>query len=279
MSAGAHAPKVLELQGAAPQTLGFSDGGELVLSDRPLRGSSAQLFKEHDAWHVSQRGGDRHPMMVNETGTWRARRLVHGDHLRLADAWLRYWEAPEPWFRSEEHEARIHDKPNDVRVWQVFADWLVERGDPAGGRIVQGTPRSNDEAARWLDTLAVDGWSTRIAASFAFGHVHTLTVYLGANVAVPPPALGRALAHPICRFIRGLSIASVGVEWRPQLVGQLLRHLAERPWPKSFEQLAYRSAGEGTVPDDVPLALQALKAKAPGLKTTPGELCTFLPRR
>ncbi|MBX7101107.1 MAG: hypothetical protein K1X89_25545 [Myxococcaceae bacterium] len=271
-------PRTFQLSSPGLWYLGFSIDGELELTADPPRGTFCEVQYDN-GWWVSQRSGDRHPLHVNETLCWRRRKLLHLDHLRLSDAWLRYFEGPEPALRSAEHEARVYERPDDGRLWQIYADWLVERGDPRGGRVVQGTPHSNDEAARWLDTLAVDTWSTRLWASWAHGFVHSLTVFAPANTGLPTGAMERALSHPVSRHLRELHIASSALNFQGDLIHQTLKLLSEREWPRSFERLVFRCAAEGPLTPELAPLLEALRQRAPRLRTTMDTLVAALPRR
>jgi uncharacterized protein (TIGR02996 family) len=81
-----------------------------------------------------------------ETGQ---RRVLHvGDFFQAEGASYVFGDFDEA--RNRGMEEAIAAAPDDAGAKQVYADWLLERGDPLGERIIR--PVSSDDA-RWLEGL------------------------------------------------------------------------------------------------------------------------------
>ena len=115
--------------------------------------------------------------------------------------------------------------------------------------------------------------------SWAHGFVHTLTVFAPSNTGLPVGTLERALEHPVCRHLRELHIATPALAFQTELILGTLRLMGTRDWPRSFERVVFRSIAEGPLVPEVGPLLDALKVRAPRLRTTLETLVATLPRR
>ena len=96
--------------------------------------------------------------MFERDGLWRAVRpnpngsvvgLLHGEVLKLDGLELGFTREDE--LREPNLEEAIIRNPDAVEPWLVYADWLQERGDPLGQRMVQQRTARTDE--HWLEGL------------------------------------------------------------------------------------------------------------------------------
>lgn len=80
--------------------------------------------------------------------------LQHGDIVEIAHGLVfRYVAREDHPRRAPQLEASIGDAPHDALRWQVYTDWLLERGDPLGHRMAFGHDDSDGDA-RWLGPMA-----------------------------------------------------------------------------------------------------------------------------
>lgn len=148
---------------AAPFVLGRDRTASLQVEALFVSRRHCAVVCEHGRWWVRDLG--------STMGTW-----VRGE--RVADAELEHGDWFElPWghcFRlllREPVVARDADleraivETDDPRVWSVYADRLLEQGDPLGARLAM--PRADDDA-RWLGPLA--GLSGRGELSVGWAH-------------------------------------------------------------------------------------------------------------
>jgi uncharacterized protein (TIGR02996 family) len=135
--AGFHVEVLPVPTGTGPVTIGRGAAATLrVPSDRISR-LHCQLREEHGGWQIEDLG--------SSGGTWlNARRvdgsvrLSHGDRVWLGDTRLVFLDQPE--LESPELEAVVTQHPDDPSAVRVWADWLLERGDPFGEHLLSPHP-------------------------------------------------------------------------------------------------------------------------------------------
>jgi len=128
--------------------------------------------------------------------------LQKGDLLTWGDVSLRFVEGDEPGHREPSLEAAIAAAPDDEGCWQVYADWLLERGDPLGERIRGLRP---DDAAMLgtLEPLV----SEHGALTLEWSHGFIRSALLRSWGAVQADELlVWLLALPVSRFIRSIEV-------------------------------------------------------------------------
>lgn len=147
-------------------------------------------------------GGDRHA-------------YVDQQRALLAAGWRRVGDA----VPMSELEQAIHASPDDDQLWLVYADALIEAGDPRGAlaalesapvaNIVQRASRDAD--ARRLRQAATDlgrGIVGRqgLGLRWKRGFIHGATLHGGFALGDAEDLLFDLLAHPCARFLRELEL-------------------------------------------------------------------------
>jgi uncharacterized protein (TIGR02996 family) len=101
--------------------------------------------------------------------------LTHGDIVEIgAGLTFRYCEREERPARSWRLEAAIGDRPHDDGRWKVYADWLLEQGDPLGRRMSAGHDDGDDDA-RWLGPMARPWRAGNLELSWRHGFIRSAT--------------------------------------------------------------------------------------------------------
>jgi hypothetical protein len=149
------------------------DGLELAFRPLPVEAAAwASVVRDGDGWSFEP----GRPAWVTHWNGRRgaAGRLAPGDVVKVNDVVLRYAEDEWPGPRNAAMEDELRTAaPGDAR-WEVYRDWLLDRGSVLGERMVS-TP-SVEETARWLWPLAVDVQDGLVDAHWDSGFVRGLVI-------------------------------------------------------------------------------------------------------
>jgi uncharacterized protein (TIGR02996 family) len=164
--------------------------------------------------------------------------LESGDVIDLGDTLLVFNPREED--RNDKLEEAIVADPDDPGPWGVYADWLLERGDPLGERIVNGS----NESAAWLEGLAHEAATGQLELVWAHGFVQkaVLRAVPGQRPQPWTRMVAQLLSLRVCRFLRELVVDLPALS---QLSGDdlyvLFSHPAfERlPWPATLDRLSF----------------------------------------
>lgn len=185
--------------------------------------------------------------------------------------------------RHAELEAAIHARLDATEPYLVYGDWLQSRGDPLGALVAAQAGRDNPTLSRqsavafWGADLAahlIDHGS--IAVRWHCGFVRSLYVgnKPGAHVRDPGQLLDRALALPVCRFVREVSVGLSDLETGEAHAGSSVEVLA-RHQPAALTSLTML---DFAYPADAELSWAALGDVSPLWRCLPQlqhlRLCT-----
>lgn len=124
-------------------------------------------------------------------------------------------------------EAECEASPDDAGPWEVYADWLIERGDPRGELAALVRAGATREAAvghaRDLRLLGDADLADYLELEARFGFVRAVTLYSDRHDDRDDRDLGAitraALALPVLRFVTavrfGLAARGDANTWRP----------------------------------------------------------------
>lgn len=260
----------LALPAAGEVQVGRNRQNAIVLSDEPVARLHCVLVGQQGRWAVEDRN--------SSSGTWvnghrltRAR-LAHGDAIDLYGTLLVFLDQPE--HREPEAEATIDRHPWARAPLQVWADRLLERGDPLGVQLSSGVV--NPSCLEGLDELVTSG---RLELEWRQGLVHRARVRCTSDATFQDvDLLGRLLALRVCRWMEELTVDLC--TWTMPAMSRLqsdaaaaLRGLLSGPELPALERLSL-----GYLPTALPAShfrealLDRLPARFPRLVTTPHEV-------
>ncbi len=262
--------ELIELkEGPATLTLGRHAADIVIKSDRVARKQCA-LVSDGGRWLVED--------LTSTGGTFvngrRVHRhpLVHGDTLWLYEALLVFLEAPAA--RHDELEARVDEDPDDAARVQVWADWLLEHGDPLGEHLLAEQP-----ADFVLDGLAPLVKEGRLELEWKHGLIHTARVRCINDATYSDVELvARFLSLRVARWTRELTVdLSTWVMPSANRIQQdaaaVLRGLLTGPHLPRLERLSFGYFAE-PLPESsyLPALFERLGPRFPRLKTEPRTL-------
>jgi uncharacterized protein (TIGR02996 family) len=152
--------------------LGRSAESDVILHSALVSRRHCEVRLEYERWWVRDVGSS-HGTFVRGERIHDAE-LQHGDCFEMP--WgvsFRLWLHEPIVFRHEALERALLQSPDDEAVWAVYADALLDAGDPLGARL--GAP-STAEQARWLGPLARDAAVGNLEVSWAHGLPSTVVV-------------------------------------------------------------------------------------------------------
>ncbi|MBL8953908.1 MAG: FHA domain-containing protein [Myxococcaceae bacterium] len=134
--------------------------------------------------------------------------------------------------------AAIEDDPGDDGRWRVFADRLLDVGDPLGARMATGSGGSRRDAARELAPLATELTDGNLAVEWRFGFARRAVLRAVEHWVYRWPwqwSLQRLLVHPLFHWLEELEVdlASFGKDaaTSDHLIAALEHVAAEGPLP------------------------------------------------
>ncbi len=109
--------------------------------------------------------------------------------------------------RSPSLEAAIRAAPRDEELLRVYADFLLDQGDPLGERLARARSGADDDDARWLGVLALLYEAGRLNVEWRHGLAvkAVLRNPLGVFASLEQ-ALTHLVALPVMRFLRELTL-------------------------------------------------------------------------
>ncbi len=223
-----------------------SDGGRWLVEDLTSAGGT----------FLNGRRVHRHP-------------LTHGDTLWLYDALLVFLETPP--ITGSGPEAHLDLDPDDASRVQVWADWLLERGDPLGDHLLARQP--TETALDGLFPLVKEG---RLELTWRHGLIHTARLRCINDATYSEVELiARFLSLRVARWTRELTVdLSTWVMPSANRIHQdalaVLKGLLTGPHLPSLERLSFGYFTEPLPPSIYLISmLDRLKQRFPKLKTNP----------
>lgn len=148
-----------------PFLIGRAKGADLQINSNPCGRRHCEVVFEHQRWWVRDLGSTH--------GTFVRGERIHDAQLLHRDC----FELPGGiCFRillhqsSESHsplmEETLVKHPDDEHSWAVYADWLLEHGNPLGERLVNPSAADN---GRWLGPLALATAEGDLEVTWAHG--------------------------------------------------------------------------------------------------------------
>jgi uncharacterized protein (TIGR02996 family) len=95
-------------------------------------------------------------------------------------------------------EAHLRAHPDDLAAWSVYADWLLEHGDPRGDLVRRHREPTKDERVRWRGPIP-----EKVATDWRFGFVIELDLPLDPRT---PALLTQILADPAGRLVSSVKL-------------------------------------------------------------------------
>jgi uncharacterized protein (TIGR02996 family) len=275
---------VLEVVAATEGAGGLRVGALLPLRDRFVLGRGPEcdlLLPEGVAGHqhcVVERRYQRWWLLDNgfSAGTFHNGlrvtnvELQHLDLLEVPSGpTLRFLEREPPRLREPALEAALAAAPDDPQRWAVYADWLLERGDPLGERL--SAPRPEHDG-RWLGALAVPWGCGDVEVTWWAGLPSRVVLRRLSRALAPLRLQGlvEALAaDDHFRFLRHLEVdpESFGLSWDHELA-EGLRPFQQGAWPL-LESVRLGPLSEGLSMPATDRQLAALEAGHPRVRLLP----------
>ncbi len=251
-------------------SIGRTKENAITVSSLRVAGLHCVLLRDHGGWVVEDRNSAS-GTWVNGHRTPRAR-LTHGDVIDLYGTLLVFLDQPE--HRDEAAEATIDRLPHDAGAIEVWADRLLEHGDPLGHQLIAGVP--HPACLEGLGELVASG---RLELRWRHGLVEHAQVRCTSDATFQDvDLLGRLLSLRVCRWLRTLTVDLC--TWTMPSTSRLssdaaaaLRGLLSGPELPALEQLSL-----GYLPTALPAShfrealLDRLPARFPTLVTPPREV-------
>jgi hypothetical protein len=229
---------------------------------------------------VNEAGIDRVRDLASTTGTFvngvpvrTEATLQHRDIVEIGHGLVfRYFAREDEPRRAPQLEASIGDAPHDDGRWKLYVDWLLERGEPLGRRMVLGSD-GGDEDARWLGPMARPWRAGNLELTWRYGYIHTATFRALEWENSPDTywCLNRLFELEIARFLEDLHVDLFTThlprerppfEKRARLVLENLRHA-----PRTLQQLTLGPVLELEWTADLERELSRLREERPRFGT------------
>ncbi len=264
------ASTVFELKaGAGVVTVGRRDTDIVIESPRVSRKQC--VFVSDDGRWLVEDAASTGGTFLNGRRVHR-QKLVHGDTLWLYDALLVFLETPPSTVGGL--EAGLDENPDDASRVQVWADWLLERGDPLGEHLLAAHPI--DTALDGLSSLVKEG---RLELIWRHGLIHTARLRCINDATYNDVELiARFLSVRVARWTRELTVdLSTWVMPSANRIHKdaaaVLRGLLTGPHLPCLEKLSFGYFAEPLPPSVFLLTmLDRLKNRFPRLTTNPRTL-------
>lgn len=197
--------------------------------------------------------------------------LKHGDVVEISFGLVfRYFTHEERKQRSPMLESAIGDVPSEDGRWRVYADWLLERGDPLGARMTTGADGGDDDA-RWLGPMARPWRSGNLELNWRHGFIQTATLR-ALEWEIGPDTywcLLRLFELELCRFVEAVHVDLFTTESeRPPFelrAKRVLEHM--RHAPRTLQHISVGPVMEMELSPELRRELDCLREERPRLKT------------
>ncbi len=152
---------------------GRSPKATLVVEDPRVSPRHCAVVFEAGFWRVRDLGSEN-GTRVNGTALVYPRALFRGDLIEFGTTQVRFdTEAPAD---DPTLIAAIAKAPDEPAPWLVYADWLLERGDPLGDRIMRTRRAERVDHLPWLGPLWDPFVSGEVEIEWQFGFIKRATV-------------------------------------------------------------------------------------------------------
>lgn len=251
-------------------SIGRTKQNTIAISSLRVSKVHCLLEREGEVWRVADRN--------SSSGTWvnghrtSNRVLQHGDVIDLYGTLLVFLTEPEA--SLPEAEAALDRAPHDPGAVQVWADQLLELGDPLGAQLAAGVP--SPTCLEGLHELSESG---RLELDWKQGLVERARVRCTSDSTYQDvDLLGRLLSLRVCRWLRSLTVDLC--TWTMPAPSRLqsdaaaaLRGLLSGPELPALEELSLGYLSTPLPPSHFREALlERLPARFPLLKTAPAEV-------
>lgn len=154
--------------GAATMVFGRSQRCTIVFDDKTVSARHCELTFDRTFWQLRDLGSTT-GTRVNGVALHHAQALFTGDLLELGQTQLRF-------VLEAEHDdgamlASVMANPDSEPHWLVYCDWLIERGDPLGERIVRARAGQRIDHQPWLGPLWPHHLSGAVELEWKLGFV------------------------------------------------------------------------------------------------------------
>ena len=152
---------------------GRSPKATLVVDDSRVSARHCSVTFEMGFWRVRDLGSENGTRVNGSTLVY-PRALFRGDLIEFGGTQVRFdTEAPAD---DPTLIAAIAKNPELPEPWLVYADWLLERGDPLGDRIMRARRAERVDHLPWLGPLWEPFVSGEIEIEWQFGFIKRATV-------------------------------------------------------------------------------------------------------
>jgi len=243
---------------------------QIVIPDERLGREHCRFVPAGGRWRFEDAG--------SSGGTWLngrktpAKLLAHGDSVWLGGTVLVFHDRPEA--SNPELEAAVGARPDDAHRVRVWADWLLDHGDPLGEHLVSATPHL--AVLDGLGPLLNDG---RLEIDWRNGLIRAARLRCINDVSFTSvELLARLVSLRVARWMEELTVdlstwvmpstARIGLD-----TATVLRGLAEGPRLPGLRRLSLGYVVE-PMPDSsfIDELLTRVRARSPALETTRSEL-------
>jgi hypothetical protein len=247
-------------------TVGRRAPAELVIPASRVSRQHCRFVNDGARWHLE----DAH----SSGGTWLNGRRVgradlsHGDAVWFGDTLLVFLDRPEA--TNADLEAAVGERPDDASRVRVWADWLLDHGDPLGEHLL--APHPSAHALDGLEPLVRDG---RLELDWQHGLIRAARLRCVNDASYSSvELLARLVSLRVARWLTSLTVdlstwvmpSTVRIE---RDMASVLRGLVEGPPLPALQQLSL-----GYLADPLPASsfldalLGRLRARSPRLETT-----------
>jgi uncharacterized protein (TIGR02996 family) len=230
-------------EGRSSIVFGRSPKATLVFDDALLSARHCELFSDGTFWRVKDLGTEN-GTRVNGRDIRYPRALFDEDRLQFGRIELRFRSE----VRAEDPVLKdaIARDPDVPEPWLVYADWLLERGDPLGERMAQARVNGRLDHAPWLGPLWDRLLAGELEIDWQVGFVRRAT-FRQAVGQLPydwHDAVSTLLRTRVAQFLRELVLDLPRLHQGPRALDvedlvDAQRFLATLPLPPTLERVSF----------------------------------------